>query len=98
MVDGFDALECPPTGDIDLAELKQTLGKKISLRGNVNSITVMLEGTPEDVRQDVKRCMDAAKENGGFILGVGDQTPYATPEENLYAFVEAGREFGAYFV
>ena len=95
-IDAFDALESPTTGNVDLAEVKQTFGKDIALRGNVNSITIMLEGSPEDVRQDVKRCMDAAKENGGFILGVGDQTPYHTPEENLYAFVEAGREYGKY--
>ena len=95
-VDAFDAIESPPTGDVDLAEIKQAFGDKIALRGNVNSITIMLEGTPEDVRQDVKRCMNAAKANGGFILGVGDQTPYDTPEENLHAFVEAGREYGAY--
>jgi len=94
-VDGFDALESPPTGDVDLAEVKQTFAGR-SLRGNVNSITVMLQGTPADVEADVKRCMDAAKEGGGFILGVGDQTPYDTPEENLIAFVEAGRKYGAY--
>ena len=95
-VDGFDALECPPTGDVDLAEVKREFGHAISLRGNVNSITVMLEGTPSDVRRDVARCMDSAKAGGGFILGVGDQTPYDTPEENLHAFVEAGRELGLY--
>lgn len=95
-VDGFDALECPPTGDVDLAEVKRTFGERVSLRGNVNSITVMLNGKPADVERDVKRCMDAAKEGGGFILGVGDQTPYDVPEENLYAFVEAGLKYGGY--
>jgi uroporphyrinogen decarboxylase len=95
-VDGFDALESPPTGNVDLAEVKREFGGRVSLRGNVNSITVMLNGTPEDVEADVRRCMDAAKAGGGFILGVGDQTPYATPEENLRAFVEAGIRYGAY--
>jgi len=95
-VDGFDALESPPTGNVDLAEVKKVFGKQVSLRGNVNSITVMLQGKPLDVERDVVRCMDAAKEGGGFILGVGDQTPYDTPEENIIAFVEAGRKYGKY--
>jgi len=95
-VDGFDALESPPTGDVDLAEVKREFGQRISLRGNVNSITVMLHGTPADVERDVARCMDAAKPGGGYILGVGDQTPYDTPEDNLHAFVDAGRRLGAY--
>lgn len=94
-VDGFDALEPPPTGDVDLAEVKRSF-PGISLRGNVNSITVMLRGTPADVRRAVQACLAAAKEGGGFILGVGDQAPYDTPDDNLRAFVQAGREFGAY--
>ena len=95
-VDGFDALESPPTGDVDLAEVKKTFGGKISLRGNVNSISVMLQGKPADVEADVLRCMNSAKTGGGFILGVGDQTPYDTPEENMFAFVEAGKKYGKY--
>jgi Uroporphyrinogen decarboxylase (URO-D) len=95
-VDGFDALESPPTGTVDLAEVKKTFGHKHSLRGNVNSITVMKEGKPEDVEKDILRCMNNAKEGGGFILGVGDQTPYETSEENMFAFVETGKRLGKY--
>ncbi len=72
-VDGFDALESPPTGNVDLAEVKKTFGDKVSLRGNVNSIFVMLQGKSSDVEKDVVRCMESAKEGGGFILGVGDR-------------------------
>jgi len=95
-VDGFDALECPPTGDVDLAEVKKKFGQKISLRGNVNSIHIMLNGKPADVEKDIIRCMESAKEGGGYILGVGDQTPYHTSEENLRAFVEYGKKYGKY--
>lgn len=95
-VDGFDALECPPGGNIDLAEVKQVFGGRISLRGNVNSIHVMLNGTPDDVEDAVRNCMDAAKAGGGYILAVGDQTPRDTPEENIHAFVEAGLKYGKY--
>ncbi len=95
-VDGFDALECPPTGNVELAEVKKVFGQKISLRGNVNSIHVMGAGSVTDVENAVKNCLKAAKENGGYILGVGDQTPAQTPEENLFAFVETGRQYGKY--
>jgi uroporphyrinogen decarboxylase len=95
-VDGFDALECAPTGNVDLAEVKRTFGAKISLRGNVNSIYVMGNGTAKDVEQAAKNCLDSAKAGGGYILAVGDQTPANTPEENLFALVETGRKFGKY--
>ena len=64
--------------------------------GNVNSIHVMLNGKPKDVEKDIIRCMASAKAVGGYILGVGDQTPYHTPEENLHAFVEYGKKYGKY--
>jgi uroporphyrinogen decarboxylase len=95
-VDCFDALECPPTGNVDLAEVKSTFGKKIALRGNVNSIHVMLNGTVEAVKQAVIKCMNDAKQGGGYILGVGDQTPANTPDENIFAMVESGRRHGRY--
>jgi len=95
-VESMDALECSPTGNVDLGEVKRLFGDRISLRGNVNSITVMLEGTTADVEESVILCMNNAKDGGGFILGVGDQTPYWTPDENIFAMVEAGRRYGKY--
>ncbi|MFH0964448.1 MAG: uroporphyrinogen decarboxylase family protein [Planctomycetota bacterium] len=95
-VDGMDALERPPTGNVDLAEVKRLFGRQISLSGNVHSIEVMLHGAPADVERDVIRCMDSAKEGGGFILTVGDQTPYHAPDDNIFALVEAGRKYGVY--
>ncbi len=95
-MDGMDALESPPTGNVDLGEVKKLFGERISLRGNVNSIAVMLHGGPRDVERDVKRCMDDAKKGGGFIVGAGDQTPYSTPDENIRALVESGKKYGMY--
>ena len=95
-VSGFDALECPPTGDVDLREVKETFGLRFSLKGNVNSITVMLNGKPENVVQDVERCMAAAKDGGGHICSVGDQCPAETPDENIFALVEGARQMGRY--
>lgn len=95
-VDCFDALECAPTGNVDLAKIKRQFGGKIAMRGNVNSIHVMLNGTVQDVEQSVIACMNAAKAGGGYILAVGDQTPANTPDENIFALIEYGRKYGQY--
>lgn len=95
-VSGFDALECPPTGDADLREVKRRFGADFSLKGNVNSIAVMLNGRPADVARAVEQCMEAAKEGGGYVCSVGDQCPYETPDENIFALVEEARRFGRY--
>lgn len=95
-VDCFDALECAPTGNVDLAEVKRQFGGTIALRGNINSIHVMLNGSVADVEKAVIGCCAAAKAGGGYILAVGDQTPANTPDDNIFALVEYGRKYGQY--
>ena len=95
-VDVLNPLERPPTGDVDLADAKRRIGDRCTLMGNVGTVTTLLRGTPEDVRDEVKECMDAAKEGGRFILSTSDQIARDTSFENIRAFVEAGMEFGRY--
>jgi uroporphyrinogen decarboxylase len=64
--------------------------------GNVGTVTTLLNGTPDQVRNEVKECMDAAKEGGRFILSTSDQIARDTPFENIRAFVGAAIEFGKY--
>ena len=94
--DILNPLERPPTGDVDLADAKRRIGDRLTLMGNVSTVTTLLRGTPEDVRNEVRECMDAAKEGGRFILSTSDQIARDTPFENIRAFVEAGIEFGGY--
>jgi len=95
-LDAVEPLERAPTGDCDLAEVKRLFGKRFSLKGNVNSIETMLNGSPEDVEREAKRCIESASAGGGYILAVGDQTPYWTPPENISALVESARKWGRY--
>ncbi len=48
----------------------------------------------EDVERASIGSMDDARRGGGFVPGVGDQTPYAAPKENIYSLVGAGRKYG----
>lgn len=95
-ISAIGPVEGPPMGDNNLAELKRLYGDKLCFQGNVDTIKVMREGTPGDVRTAVRTCIEAAAPGGGYILGTGDQTPYDAPEANVIAFIEAGREFGQY--
>lgn len=89
-------LEPPPMGDCDLAELKRSFGKKISLMGNIHTTDVMLLGTPDKVEKVAKKCIDDAAEGGGFILSTGDQCGRDTPDENIFKLVEVARTYGKY--
>ena len=92
----INPLQPPPMGDCDLAEIKRTFGKRLCLKGNVGVTEPMLTGTPDDVEKDVIRCLEAAKEGGGYILfteeGLGRETPF----ENIRRYIQVGKELGKY--
>ncbi|HEY8667525.1 MAG TPA: hypothetical protein VIL86_12720, partial [Tepidisphaeraceae bacterium] len=56
----------------------------------------MLFGTPELVRRRSIEAMRDAGIGGGFILSTGDQCGRETPDENLFALVEAAKTLGIY--
>ena len=64
--------------------------------GNLHTTDVMLFGSPEHVRSESLKAIRAAAEGGGFVLSTGDQCGRDTPEANLFAMVEAAREYGKY--
>jgi uroporphyrinogen decarboxylase len=91
----IEPLEPPPGGDCDLAEIKKLYGKKIALKGNIQT-TKFLMATPEEVERMAKWCIDVAGEEGGFVLSTGDQVSRDTPEENILKLIEVGRKYGKY--
>lgn len=95
-IDVIHPLESPPGGDIDLATVKKQYGHRIVLMGNLNTYQLMLFGTPQDVKQAARKCIEDAAEGGRFILTNGDQLGRDTPEENVVAMVEAVHEYGRY--
>ncbi len=92
----IDPLEEPPMGDCDLAELKRLYGGKLTLKGNLHTTRVMLQGTPEDVISASRKAIDDAAEGGRFILSTGDQCGRDTPFENLHAMIHTARTYGKY--
>jgi uroporphyrinogen decarboxylase len=89
-------LEIPPMGDCDLADLKINFGKKLALMGNLHTTDVMLFGSPIDVKRESLKAILAAGIGGGYVLSTGDQCGRDTPQENIFALIEAAKEFGTY--
>ena len=96
---GIDVLETctpPPVGDFDLAEAKQKIGGKTTIKGYVDLLYVVKHGTPELVEETVREAMEIAKPGGGFIIGSSDSFREGTPRENIEAYFAACTEYGAY--
>jgi uroporphyrinogen-III decarboxylase len=82
------------SGDFYLAEVKRRVGKQVTLNGGFNE-RILASGTPEGVREAVKRCLDIAAEGQRYILRTCGQIFQAAPG-NIEAFTQAGRDYGRY--
>lgn len=93
-IDGLNPIET--TAGMDLGLIKKRYGKNLVLIGNVDA-NIMTFGTPEEVAEDVRRCIRDAAAGGGFCLdtGAGEIMP-GYPVENVIRFCEAAYEYGKY--
>ena len=93
---GINQLHPIEPGAMDLKDIKQKLGKKICIMGNVDCRQVLPYGTEEDVRADVRRCVDAAAEGGGFVLASSNSIHGNVNVDNVYTMVDEARKYGKY--
>jgi uroporphyrinogen-III decarboxylase len=88
---GFDVFNF--SHEIDLGEVKAKLGQRVALMGNVPPLDVGVRGTPVDVTQWAKECLNKGAPGGGMILSFGGGVSPDTPPENIDALLEAAREW-----
>lgn len=98
-VDAIDPLEGPPDGDIELAEVKRRVGRDLCLFGNIQ-LKLLEAGTEEQVRAEVRRCMDSAKEGGGYVI-MPTAAPINIPlaektRDNYLAYIDEALKCGEY--
>jgi hypothetical protein len=78
----------------DMAKAKKVLRDKVCIRGNV-PLSVLIGGTPDDVRAYCKKLIDTAGEGGGFIMDAATGLDDAKIE-NVRAMFDFTREYGVY--
>ncbi|OIQ60715.1 methylcobalamin:coenzyme M methyltransferase [Moorella thermoacetica] len=79
----------------DAKKTKEVLGGRFCLYGGVPT-TLLTYGTPEEVKDCVKRVIDELACDGGFVLAPGGVVMSDAKRENIFAMIEAGREYGVY--
>lgn len=87
----------PPTGadlfsfdyKVPVSAAAEVLGGKMAFAGQLDPVSVMLEGTPEDVRHAAEACIREAEGTDGYVLMPGCDVPPGTKSENVLAMVEA---------
>ncbi|GAG90967.1 unnamed protein product, partial [marine sediment metagenome] len=81
---------------VDLKEAKNEIGKKfVALMGNVPT-EIMRYGTPIQVEEEAKKCIQAVAEGGKFMLSTACDIAPKTPPENIRALINAGKKYGTF--
>jgi hypothetical protein len=78
----------------DMVRAKEILGDKVCIMGNV-SVSLLVTGTPDDVKAHCKELIETAGRNGGYIMAPGANADNSKLE-NLMAMMEAAKEYGMY--
>ncbi len=82
---------------MDSAELKREFGRDITFwGGGVDTQRVLGTGTPQQVREEVKRRVSDLMPGGGFIFNTVHNIQPNVPVENIVAMWEALQEYGRY--
>lgn len=79
---------------VDLRQAKEILGGKVCVAGNVVPTGAFLTGTPQEVIEEARACIEAWGEGGGYILTLGCDFPKNVPIENVMALMSLKEEVG----
>lgn len=82
---------------MELKALKRDFGQDfVFWGGGVNTSGVLPFGSPQEVREDVRRNIAALAPGGGFVFNTVHNILMDVPPENIIAMWEAWQEYGVY--
>lgn len=99
MIEGFieagvDILDpCQPEA-MDIFAMKKRYGKILSFHGGIGVQSVLPFGTPQEVRDTVRRTIDIMADGGGYLCSSSHCMRQEIPWANILAMVETVREYG----
>jgi len=93
---GIDTLDPPPLGTVDLKEARRILAGRCFIKGNIDPVHTILEGTPDRVYEDASRRIAIAAPGGGYILSSACSVSPHAPPANIMKLLEAAEAYGKY--
>lgn len=87
-VDGW--LETDRSAGMDLRRLRERF-PHATIQGNIR-VQVVHRGNPDDVRREVRECMQVAHDLGGIIVGTSNLIMPGTPPENIETLLKTIEE------
>lgn len=94
---GIDALDpIDPISGLDIGNMKQRLGQRLALKGNVNCAHTLTNGTEKQVVEETISVIRKAADGGGLILSSSNSIHSGVKPGNYLAMWNAIRTYGRY--
>jgi len=95
---GLDVLQSlqPEAAGMDPRALKAEFGDRLAFHGGISIQRTLPFGTPDEVRAEVRRVVEALAPGGAYILCTAHNIQADVPLENVAALLDAYRDFGQY--
>ncbi|MFQ6132490.1 MAG: uroporphyrinogen decarboxylase family protein [Armatimonadota bacterium] len=90
---GLDILHPIQPEAMDIFALKRQFGSDLTFCGGIGTQELLPHATPEQVRAEVLRTLEAMAQGGRYILEPGITLQADVPTENMVAMIEAVREY-----
>jgi uroporphyrinogen decarboxylase len=95
-IDGIECLDPPPLGDCELADAKKRIGELVFIKGNMDSVNVLLRATPESMDGYVQQQIADGAAGGGYILSTACSVAPGVKPEVLETLVPLAEKYGKY--
>ena len=80
----------------DIIKVKEMMGDYVCIKGNIPA-SLFIAGTPKNMEEYVKKCIEGCKEGGGYIVDGGVVgIPNQARHENVQAMTDAVHKYGVY--
>ena len=88
---GIDILEAVQTSaaKMDVVKLKSEFGKELSFWGALDTQSLLQNGTPEQIDEQVKFLVQTLNVDGGYVLAPGHNIQPTVPMQNIEAMFNA---------
>jgi uroporphyrinogen decarboxylase len=93
-VDILHPMQPLATGMGDREQLKREFGNQLTFWGGFDQQHMLPFGTPDQVREETKRLLDAFVPGGGFVFAAGHNIQADVPPEHVIALFDTVLEYG----
>ena len=95
-VDGIECMDPPPLGNTLLKDAKERIGRDLFLKGNMDSVNVLLKATEEIIDKYVRDMINDGGTDGGYILSSACSVAPGVNPDIIRMLVPLAEKYGRY--